>query len=145
MIHKTTVFGFLCYILKMDDASPSTEGSETQLSSDHSDGADDEWRLQLEKAIADDFSSYDCFMQPFYSLDEKDKNKKELDGVDEKQTDTVDACLQVRLLGTLAHPLSVFINLYLQYSLQYSTRISSFSFSRVNTTRSLFTFISLAR
>lgn len=134
----------------MDDASPSTEGSETQLSSDHSDEADDEWRLKLEKAIADDFSSYDCFMQPFYSLDEKDKNKKELenthcDGVGEKQTDTVDACLQVRLLGTLAHPLSVFINLYLQYSLQYSTRISSFSFSPVNTTRSLFTFISLAK
>lgn len=61
----------------MDNESSSEEG-EVQLSSGQNGEGEAELAGELEKAIADDFSSYDCFMQPYHSLDEEDENKKEL-------------------------------------------------------------------
>lgn len=58
----------------MDDA-PSEEEAGEQLSCDQNDNEED---LELEKAIADDFRSYDCFVKPFHSPDEGEENGKGL-------------------------------------------------------------------
>ncbi|XP_078368617.1 uncharacterized protein LOC144652480 isoform X1 [Oculina patagonica] len=42
-------------------------------STDHGENQDD---LEVENAIADDFGSYDCFMQPFYSAEMGDEQTK---------------------------------------------------------------------
>lgn len=58
--------------------------------------------LEMEKAIADDFNNYDCFMQPFHTLDEE-KQKNEVENtpcgnVDQQQLSSKDTevCQTVR-------------------------------------------------
>lgn len=51
--------------------------------------------LEMEKAIADDFNNYDCFMQPFHTLDEEKQMETEVentpcDNVDQQQLSSKD-------------------------------------------------------
>ncbi len=55
----------------MDNVATSKGGVDR--STDHGENQDD---LEVENAIADDFGSYDCFMQPFYSAEMGDEQTK---------------------------------------------------------------------
>ncbi|XP_029199445.2 uncharacterized protein LOC114964268 [Acropora millepora] len=49
--------------------------------------------LEMEKAIADDFNNYDCFMQPFHTLNEEKQKELEntpCDNVDQQQLSSKD-------------------------------------------------------
>ena len=85
----------------MDNESSSEEG-EAQLSSGQNSEGEAELDVELEKAIADDFSIYDCFMQPFHSLDEGEENKKQqastCTSCDRIEEASVDEKFQVRLV-----------------------------------------------
>ena len=59
--------------------------------------------LEMEKAIADDFNNYDCFMQPFHTLDEEKQKENEMentpsDNLDQQQLSSKDTevCQTVR-------------------------------------------------
>lgn len=59
--------------------------------------------LEMEKAIADDFNNYDCFMQPFHTLDEEKQKENEVENtpcgnVDQQQLSSKDTevCQTVR-------------------------------------------------
>ena len=57
--------------------------------------------LEMEKAIADDFNNYDCFMQPFHTLNEEIQKEVEntpCDNVDQQQLSSKDTevCQMVR-------------------------------------------------
>ena len=98
----------------MDNESSSEEG-EFQPSSAQNNEGEAVLAGELEKAIADDFSSYDCFMQPYHTLDEEDENKKELASTSwdriEKHEAGVDEEFQVRL-ARLRHVTIVSICMY---------------------------------
>ena len=57
--------------------------------------------LEMEKAIADDFNNYDCFMQPFHTLNEEKQKELEntpCDNVDQQQLSSknTEVCQTVR-------------------------------------------------
>ena len=58
----------------MDDVSTCKGAFECSFRNEE-DGENEE----VENSIADDFGSYDCFMQPFDSPDEEDEQTKELE------------------------------------------------------------------
>ena len=74
----------------MDDAS-SQEGSEDHPSYDQKDEEEDLELEELEKAIAEDFSNYECFIKPFHSPEDEEENVKKLqsssfDQIERQQT-----------------------------------------------------------
>lgn len=61
----------------MDDGSACKGGAESLF-------VHEEEEVDLEKSLADDFGSYDCFMQPFDTPDEGDDEELEMECLNEE-------------------------------------------------------------
>lgn len=77
----------------MDDLPTQYKG-DVQSSCEREE---EEEELEIDTSIADDFSSYDCFLQPFNSPDEEQDQKEELEIERLDQIAETGSCRQVAI------------------------------------------------